>query len=209
MNCLRSKHGFDTLRVIFHQLCCIATIAGCLAPHRALGDTVPDTCCVVYFDSGVGTPASFERQSQPGTYATGGTCPRKRLRNNFTLPSGVDLEVTVAAVVSDVAISLSSGISASIGETPRRCFSCRFSSRSRSHSASASASFGSVESDALMVEFARRRHGFSLRKNCSTTPKCFSMFGSRLHSAAISENGLDHEAGGGMSADGISCVLRR
>ena len=36
-----------------------------------------------------------------------------------------------------------------------------------------------------------------------------SMFGSRLHSAAISENGPDHETGGGMSADEISCVLRR
>ena len=60
-----------------------------------------------------------------------------------------------------------------------------------------------------MVEFARRTHGLILRKNCATTPKCFSMFGSRLHSAAISENGPAHEDGGGISADGISCVLRR
>jgi hypothetical protein len=32
---------------------------------------------------------------------------------------------------------------------------------------------------------------------------------SRPHSAVMSENGLDHESGIGMSAVGISCVLRR
>src|ERR1035441_2875059 len=55
----------------------------------------------------------------------------------------------------------------------------------------------------------RRTHGLTLLKNCATAPKCVSMSGSRPHSAAISENGPNHEAGGGMSAGGIPCVFRR
>jgi hypothetical protein len=57
------------------------------------------------------------------------------------------------------------------------------------------------------VEFSCRCHRFSLLKNCATTSKCFSIPSSRLHSAAISENGPAHEIDGGESADGTSCYL--
>jgi len=77
--------------------------------------------------------------------------------------------------------------------------------RIRSHSAS----FSSLESDPLMVIPGPGCQSLRLPKNWANTANCSAISGASPHSTAISENGLDQEAGGEISEGGIPCVFLR